>query len=67
MTVQKLTPIQYEIIKEISRAFDRLGAEVGIFSAIHSWGDTMSEEEVLGMLKEQNALMAHQGVASMST
>ena len=42
------------IIDEISRAFDRLGAERGIFVALHSWGDTMPDLEVLQMLKEQN-------------
>ncbi len=57
MNIQTLTPIQLEIISEISRAFDRLGAEVGIFAALHSWGDTMPEEQVLQMLREQNDQM----------
>ncbi len=37
-------------------AFDRLGAERSI-AALHSWGDTMSDLEVLQMLKEQNDIM----------
>ena len=54
MGIEKLSDTQVAIIAEISRAFDRLGAERGIFAALHSWGDTMSDLEVLQMLKEQN-------------
>lgn len=50
----KFTQIQNEIIAEISRTFDRLGAERGVFVALHSWGDTMPDSEVLQMLKELN-------------
>lgn len=50
----KFTLIQSEIIAEISRTFDRLGAERGVFAALHSWGDTMPDSEVLQMLKELN-------------
>ena len=54
MIIEKLSETQIAIIAEISRAFDRLGAERGIFVALHSWGDTMPDLEVLQMLKEQN-------------
>ena len=54
MIIEKLRDTQVAIIAEISRAFDRLGAERGIFVALHSWGDTMPDLEVLQMLKEQN-------------
>ncbi len=54
MGIEKLSETQIAIIDEISRAFDRLGAERGIFVALHSWGDTMPDLEVLQMLKEQN-------------
>ena len=54
MIIEKLSDTQVAIIVEISRAFDRLGAERGIFVALHSWGDTMPDLEVLQMLKEQN-------------
>ena len=54
MGIEKLSETQIAIIDEISPAFDRLGAERGIFAALHSWGDTMSDLEVLQMLKEQN-------------
>lgn len=42
----KFTNTQNEIINEISRAFDRLGAERGIFASLHSWGDTLPDEEI---------------------
>jgi hypothetical protein len=51
MKIEKLRPIPYEIIRELSAAF-RLGAEVGIFAALHSWGDTVPESEVLKMLSD---------------
>jgi len=54
--IEKLRPIQHEIINELSRAFDRLGAERGVFAALHSWGDTMPESEVLAMLRDQNEI-----------
>ena len=57
MIIEKLSETQVAIIAEISRAFDRLGADRGIFAALHSWGDTMSDLEVLQMLKEQNDIM----------
>lgn len=50
----KFTPSQCEIIQELSRTFDRLGAERGVFAALHSWGDTMPDSEVLQMLKDLN-------------
>src|SRR5579871_4196809 len=67
MDIQPLTPIQFQIVKEISRAFERLGAEVGVFSALHSWGDTMPEDQVLKMLKEQNDAMLEEHHHSIST
>jgi len=54
MYIENLSPVHYEIIKEISVVFERLGAERGVFAAIHSWGDTMPESEVLQMLKDLN-------------
>jgi len=54
MSVEKLTPMQSNIRNEISKNFERLGAERGVFAAIHSWGDTMPESEVLQMLKDMN-------------
>ena len=57
MIIEKLSDTQVAIIAEISRAFDRLGAERGIFVALHSWGDTMPDFDILEMLKEQNQMM----------
>lgn len=52
--IQPLTPTKLAIVAEISRAFTRLGAERGIFAAIHSWGDTLPEGEIAMMLRELN-------------
>jgi hypothetical protein len=54
MNIEKLTPVQYQIVKELSRAFDRLGAARGLFAALNSWGDTVPEADVLSMLREMN-------------
>lgn len=53
-TMSKFNPIQCSIISEISRCFDRLEAERGIFAALHSWGDTLPDQEILQMFKELN-------------
>ena len=52
--INKLTETQHAIINEISTCLENLGASVGYFVAIHSWGDTQSDENVLQMLKDQN-------------
>ena len=57
MGIEKLSETQIAIIDEISRAFDRLGAERGIFAALHSWGDTMPDFDILEMLRKQNQMM----------
>ena len=57
MIIEKLSDTQVAIIAEISRAFDRLGAERGIFVALHSWGDTMPDFDILEMLRKQNDIM----------
>ena len=67
MNIEQLTPREHEIVKELSRAFDRLGAERGIFAALHSWGDTQPEDDVLKLLREQNDMMEAQNAISTST
>jgi hypothetical protein len=62
MEIKKLSDTQVAIIAEISRAFDRLGAERGIFAALHSWGDTMSDFDILEMLRKQNEIMTTSSV-----
>ncbi len=52
--IERLTESQLEVIKELSRTFDRLGAERGVFAALHSWGDTLPEVEIAKMLRELN-------------
>ena len=67
MEIKKLSDTQVAIIAEISRAFDRQGAERGIFVALHSWGDTMPDFDILEMLRKQNEIMEHQNLISTST
>ena len=62
MIIEKLSETQIAIIDEISRAFDRLGAERGIFVALHSWGDTMPDFDILEMLRKQNQMMTTSSV-----
>ena len=62
MGIEKLSETQIAIIDEISRAFDRLGAERGIFAALHSWGDTMPDFDILEMLRKQNEMMTTSSV-----
>ena len=62
MIIEKLSETQIAIIDEISRAFDRLGAERGIFVALHSWGDTMPDFDILEMLRKQNEIMTTNSV-----
>ena len=62
MEIKKLSDTQVAIIAEISRAFDRLGAERGIFVALHSWGDTMPDFDILEMLRKQNEMMTTSSV-----
>ena len=50
--------IEQQIRSEIYRAFELLGAGRELLCTIGSWGDTLSDEEVLTLLKEWNAEQA---------
>jgi hypothetical protein len=54
--IEKLQPVQYQIIEEIVTSLNSLGACVGLLAAISSWGDTLPEQDVLLMLKELNQM-----------
>ena len=55
LVIEKLRPIQYEIIEELCKAFHDLKSPVGFLAALGSWGDTLPESEILVMLKDMNA------------
>jgi hypothetical protein len=55
MQIEKLKPIQSEIVEEICKAMDGLGADYGLLATVGSWGDTLPEAEVLSQLKEWNS------------
>lgn len=54
MAVQKLSDLQYQIVAEISEAIEKLGGDPELLAVIGSWGDTLTEDEVLQGLKEYN-------------
>ena len=43
-----------QIRSEIYLAMERLGAPTPLLAAIGSWGDTLSDEAVLALLKDWN-------------
>jgi hypothetical protein len=53
--ITKYSQTQYDIFDEISTALINLGATSGLITCISSLGDTMSDEDVLQMLKDWNA------------
>lgn len=52
-----MTEIQYQIIREIYIALERLGAGIHLLGAVGSWGDTLEEEEVLDLLRNENGTL----------
>lgn len=52
--IEKLTPIQYEITRELYKAIERLGGDMELLGAVGSWGDTLPQADVLEMLKVCN-------------
>lgn len=42
------------LVREISRAFENLGASADLLAAINSIGDTMTDEEIAVLLKSYN-------------
>ncbi len=52
--ITKLTPIQYRIVEEIIDAIDILGGKNDLTTPLCSWGDTLTEGQVLEMLIEWN-------------
>ncbi|MFW2078844.1 hypothetical protein ACG94X_14205 [Acinetobacter sp. ULE_I010] len=54
MNIEKLSKVQLEIIAEIQRSFDLLGANSGLMACVGSWGDTLPQEDILQMLKDWN-------------
>ncbi len=43
--------IEIQIRSEVYRAFAKLGADAGLLATIGSWGDTLSDDEVLKLLQ----------------
>ena len=47
--------IEMQIRSEIYRALERLGADRKLLATVGSWGDTLTDDEVLTLLKQWNA------------
>ena len=47
--------LKAQIAKELYVAMERLGADPDLLSIIGSYGDTLTDEEILALLREYNA------------
>ena len=55
MTSYSDSPLFQDIVTQIYDAAERLGADPALLAVINSWGDTLSDEEILAMLQDWNA------------
>jgi hypothetical protein len=53
--MQRLDTVNREIIRELQRAMDALGADPELLATVGSWGDRLEDEKVLENLKAWNA------------
>lgn len=49
-----MTIVNREVVSEIYKAMQKLGAESDLLGIVGSWGDSLPESNVLAMLKEWN-------------
>ena len=49
-----MTPVQLQVIAQISRALRRLGADLELLATVGSIGDTLDDAEVLALLETHN-------------
>lgn len=49
-----MTTIQAAIVREIYRAMEKLEAPPKLLGVVGSWGETLSDEDVLKMLRTWN-------------
>jgi hypothetical protein len=48
-----------QISAELYRALEAIGSKSDLLSIVGSWGDSLSDEQVLSMLRAWNATTAH--------
>lgn len=53
--MQKLGTVNREIIRELYRSIDALGADPDLLATVESWGDTLDDQQVLANLKAWNS------------
>jgi hypothetical protein len=46
--------VNFEIVREIPKALESLGADRELLATVGSWGDTLDDEEVLMLIKKWN-------------
>jgi len=51
---EKLSEAQHKIVGEICKSISLLGGKSDLIGTIASWGDTLSESEVLSLIKTWN-------------
>lgn len=54
-----MTNVTREVVNEIYKAFQTLGAESDLLGIVGSWGDSIPEADVLTMLKGWNEATGH--------
>lgn len=54
MNIEKLSEVQLDIISEIKKSLELLGADSGLMTCVSSWGDTLPQEDILKMIKDWN-------------
>jgi len=47
--------VNHKIVDEIYRALEHLGADPRLLGIVGSWGDSLTDEEVLASLRKWNA------------
>ena len=57
---RKLSKIQYKIVGELCKSISLLGGKSDLIGTISSWGDTLSESEVLALIKDWNDFTANE-------
>lgn len=59
LTASEMPELRIQIIKELYKALEGLGAPMELLANVGSWGDTLTEEEVLSCLQHYNQSKSH--------
>lgn len=56
-----VSDIQLQILREVAKTFELLGANSGIMAMVGSWGDTLPQEDILDMWRDWNKRVEEEG------